>query len=123
MPKMIANWLSETSRPRIRAGLISAMYIGLVIDAAPTPSPPRMRYRTNSVTLRGMAEPIAEIKNSTAEIISTFFRPRRSLSVPAITAPNTQPTSALLAAQPFSAALSSKCVCMNPIAPLMTAVS
>ena len=31
---MMANWLSETMRPRIRAGLISAMYIGLVIEAA-----------------------------------------------------------------------------------------
>ena len=40
---MIANWFNDTKRPRILAGLISAMYIGLVIEAAPTPKPPNIR--------------------------------------------------------------------------------
>ena len=43
MPKMMANWLHETSVPRIFAGEISAMYIGQTAEASPTPMPPMMR--------------------------------------------------------------------------------
>ena len=35
MPDTIANWLIETIRPLMRAGDISAIYIGDVIEAAP----------------------------------------------------------------------------------------
>ena len=47
MPKTMANWLTDTMRPRIRAGEISAMYMGELIEAAPIPTPPRMRKTTN----------------------------------------------------------------------------
>ena len=123
MPKMMANWLTETMRPRIRAGLISAMYMGLVIDAAPTPTPPTMRKTMNSVRVRGIAVPMAETRNRIAETTSTPRRPNRSLAMPANAAPSTQPASALLAAQPDHHESSANCVSRNPIAPLMTAVS
>ena len=55
--------------------------------------------------------------------MSVVRRPSRSFSSPAIATPITQPTSALDAAQPFIAAVNSKCCCRNPIAPLITAVS
>ena len=105
MPEMIANWFTETMRPRMRAGLISAMYIGLVMDAAPTATPQRMRNDTNSTRLRGIAVPMADTKNNTAASSSTFFRPSQSLSTPAPAAPSTQPSNVQLAAQPVAAAL------------------
>ncbi len=62
----MANWLIETIRPRIRAGEISAMYIGEVIEAAPIAKPPRMRKTTNIVTLCGSAVPTAETRKNNA---------------------------------------------------------
>ena len=41
------NWYRVTSRPRIRVGAISAMYIGARIEAAPMPTPPSTRQTTN----------------------------------------------------------------------------
>lgn len=119
----MASWLRLTMRPRMRAGLISAMYIGLVMEAAPTPMPPRKRQRTNPVRVWETAVPIAEARNMTAAKIRALRRPKRSLIGPANTTPATQPARALEAAQPFIAGVRSKCVCRNPIAPAITAVS
>ena len=102
----MANWLTETMRPRMRAGLISAIYIGLVIEAAPTANPQMIRKMTNWVRLLGTAVPMAETKNRTAERISTFLRPHRSLRVPASQAPSPHPRRVQLAAQPVSTGLS-----------------
>ena len=102
----MANWFAETMRPRMRAGLISAMYIGLVIEAAPTANPQRMRKRTNWARLDGTAVPMAETKNRTPERISTFLRPHRSQRVPASQAPSPHPRSVQLAAHPVWAGLS-----------------
>ncbi len=41
---MIANWFHDTSVPRILDGATSAIYIGQIADARPTPMPPSMRY-------------------------------------------------------------------------------
>jgi hypothetical protein len=51
----------------MRAGDISAIYIGEVIDAAPTPRPPTMRKMTNWTKVRGIAVPIAETRKAVAE--------------------------------------------------------
>ena len=124
MPETMANWLTETMRPRIRAGEISAMYMGEVIEAAPMPSPPMMRKKTNSVKLRGKAVPKAETRNSTAETSSTRLRPRRSLSMPAKAGPEgaAEQGAGGRPALP-TAGSSSKWVCRKPMAPEMTAVS
>ena len=119
----MANWLTETIRPRSRAGLISAMYIGLVIEAAPTPIPPIMRKIMSWLRVRGIAVPMAETKNRIAERISTLRRPKRSLITPAPATPMMQPTRAQAAVQPFVTRLRSKWVSRNSIAPLITAVS
>ena len=42
-PKIIANWFQETSMPRFLVGAISAMYIGQMAEAMPTPMPPSTR--------------------------------------------------------------------------------
>jgi hypothetical protein len=123
MPETMANWLMETMRPRMRAGEISAMYIGEVIDAAPTPTPPMTRKTTKVAKLGGNAVPMADARNMTAAMSRTFLRPRASLRAPAEAAPIAQPSSALEAAHPLYAAVSAKRFSRNPIAPEMTAVS
>ena len=75
MPLMIANWLTETKRPRTRAGEISAMYIGEAIDATPTPIPPMMRKTTKRSNVSATAVPRAETKNRMPESTRVFFRP------------------------------------------------
>ena len=76
MPNTIANWFSETIRPRIGAGEISAMYIGELIEAAPTPMPPSKRKATNQNNVGGSAVPMAETRNSTAAISNILRRPK-----------------------------------------------
>ncbi len=44
-PKMMANWFHETRVPRMLLGAISAMYIGHMAEASPTPIPPSTLYR------------------------------------------------------------------------------
>ena len=123
MPVTIANWLTETMRPRIRAGEISAMYIGEAIEATPTPTPPRMRKTTKRPNESASAVPTAETRNRMPERTWVFFRPAKSLTNPATDTPITQPSKALEAAQPFMAAFSLKCSCRKPMAPEITAVS
>ena len=123
MPSIIANWFMETILPRILAGLISAIYIGEVIDAAPTPTPPIILKIINSVRVLGKAVPKAEIRKKKAEMISVFFLPSLSLNMPAIETPIMQPIRAQLAAQPLAAADKSNLLLRNPIAPDITAVS
>jgi len=90
-------------RPRCRAGLISAIYIGLVIEAIPTPNPPIIRNMTNSVSVCAIAEPSAEIRKRRAAKIRVVLRPARSLNIPARGTPRKQPTKAELAAHPIIA--------------------
>ena len=47
MPSTMLNWVTATSRPRRRAGEISAMYIGETTEAPPTPMPPTKRKKRN----------------------------------------------------------------------------
>ena len=81
MPETIANWLIETMRPLIRAGDISAIYIGLVIEAAPTPIPPMILKIMNSNKVLGKAVPSAEIRKR----IITSLKPLAELSIISMT--------------------------------------
>jgi len=107
----------------MRAGLISAMYMGEEMEAAPTPIPPMMRKMTKMPIVGGTAVPMAEIRNMTAPRIRTFFRPKRSLRAPAAPAPRAQPSRAQPVAQPSQLASSVKWALSGPIAPLITPVS
>jgi hypothetical protein len=82
IPITMLSWLNDTRRPRASGGAISAMYIGAIISAAPTPSPPSMRARTSHVKLGATAERIAETANNSAAILNTGRRPMRSLRGP-----------------------------------------
>lgn len=108
MPDTIANWLTETILPLMRAGDISAIYIGDVIEAAPTPIPPIILKIMNIVKFLGKAVPRADAKKKTADKIRTFFLPSKSLSIPAMETPMMQPTRAQEAAHPVSVGLSAK---------------
>ena len=96
----MASWFNATSRPRILAGDISAIYIGDTTDATPTPIPPMNLAITNSVKDRGRAERMAETIKRTAHRIRTFFLPVQSAIGPAINAPITQAIIRLLTANP-----------------------
>jgi hypothetical protein len=73
------------------------------------PSPPTKRKRTNSVIVRGTAQPTAETRNSTAEMSMKRRRPIRSLTGPARPAPNMQPMRTTLTAQPSWSELRENC--------------
>src|SRR4030042_603715 len=64
------------------------------------PAPPTNRKMTNWKMFWGKAQPRAEMKNSTAETSMKRLRPIRSLIAPASPAPNMQPMSTTLTAQP-----------------------
>ena len=123
IPETMANWFSETMRPRMRKGVTSAMYIGEVIEAAPMPIPPIKRKTMNWASVRGRAVPRAETKKARPATIRTFLRPKRSLKNPAAPAPSAQPSRALAAEKPSQNGVKSKRVFKKPVAPAMTAVS
>src|SRR5690242_21929328 len=108
---MIANWLNETSLPRILAGAISAIYIGEIMEAMPTPMPPIMRYTTKEYTssvpkklnVSGLQAPMAEIKKATAAMSNPFFLPKDLEMKPAAAPPMTQPIKALAITNPLMA--------------------
>ena len=76
------------------------MYMGASMDAMPIPIPPTRRATISPWAVCGNAAPIAEAKKSSAESKSIFFRPNRSLIVPAPMTPMIHPTSAELTTQP-----------------------
>lgn len=110
-------------RPLMRAGATSAMYIGAVIEAIPTPAPPRIRNVTNVAKASGSAVPTADARKSAAESKSVFLRPTPSAMTPATETPRIEPTSADEVTQPMPAALKAKCARRKPTAPAITAVS
>ena len=82
MPMTMLSWLNETRRPRDSGGAISAIYIGAMMSAAPTPRPPSIRANTSHPKLGASADRIAETANSAAAILRTGRLPMRSLSGP-----------------------------------------
>jgi len=105
IPITIVNWFMATSFPRIRAGEISAMYMGERFDASPIATPPSIRQTTNIVKVLASAFPSEVTAKSIPAAISSRFRPKASLSAPATKAPARQPTSAQLFAQTTCASL------------------
>ncbi len=99
-PEMMAIWFHETSRPRIRGGEISAIYMGQRIEAHPTATPPRIRAKANCPRLEGIADPTAEREKKRAAASKALLLPKRSLTGAAKGAPRMHPTSALATAHP-----------------------
>ena len=85
--------------------------------------PPIRRATTNSIRLRGRAEPKEESVNNAAAAIRTRFLPKRSLVKAARLAPTTHPRSRLLAAISVCESLSPNWLFRKTMAPLITAVS
>ena len=66
-PSTMAICCSEASRPRIRAGATSEMYIGANTLAPPMASPPRIRE-----AMKKPAEPAAPVANALARKRTAF---------------------------------------------------
>ena len=52
MPPTIAIWFMAIMRPRMCAGVISAMYIGVEMEAIPIPMPPMTRKTIKVQTVK-----------------------------------------------------------------------
>jgi len=59
MPATILNWKKPTSRPRLDAGAISAMYIGPTTEEPPMARPPMKRNRIKTYQFQANAHPRA----------------------------------------------------------------
>ena len=109
---MMANWFHDTNLPRMLLGATSAIYIGQMAEARPTPMPPKMRYRLNAASrLRvglpysknrnsGKYEPSADRKKKTPASTSERLRPRREAKNPDNALPMMQPINALAEVKP-----------------------
>ena len=75
MPNTIVIWLSDTSRPRISEGDISAIYIGESALATPIPTPPIKRAMLNKVKSEKAPVAMADTVKSTAAVMSNGLRP------------------------------------------------
>ena len=75
MPSTMVIWFRLTIRPRISAGLTSAIYIGARADATPMPTPPMNRAILNKVKSLNRPVAMADTVNSTALVISSGLRP------------------------------------------------
>ena len=93
-------WFRLTMRPRMSAGLTSAMYIGARADATPMPMPPMKRAILNKVKSLNNPVAMADTVKSTADTMSSGLRPNLSAALPATMAPTRQPTSAVVMATP-----------------------
>ncbi len=60
MPETMLNWKNPTSRPRLSAGAISAMYMGPITLEPPIARPPTKRKNTTAYQLNANAHPAAE---------------------------------------------------------------
>ena len=96
---IVSCWI-DTNFPRTDAGETSAMYIGERLEARPIPNPPSQRKPLNAMKSQANAVPIAEDGEQQARQNQQPLATQRSLSVPAMAAPNRQPSSALLIARP-----------------------
>src|SRR5574340_1320539 len=106
MPRTTLNWKKPTSRPRQRAGAISAMYMGPSTEEPPMPSPPTKRNNTSEFQPQAKPQPTAEMKYSTAISRSESRRPQRSPGMPANSEPITVPQSAAETDKPSDAGVS-----------------
>ncbi len=89
----------------------------------PIPMPPMILYMTRSLNPVHRQQPIAETLNSTADIKSVFFLPKKSLITPANATPIIEPTRAQPTYQPLLISLRPNCEHTSAVVPEMTAVS
>lgn len=87
------------------------------------PTPPTIRYATNSANVAETAQPNADTVNSTADSIIERFLPMLSPSIPATDTPKMLPTRAQPTYQPFWSASKENWPATVSIVPDMTAVS
>ena len=100
------------------------MYIGERLEAMPIATPPTIRHVTKAGNEPAQPVSTDDPANSSAAAMSSFFRPKRSLSAPVIIAPTRQPTSAHEFAHPISNALvRPKLFSKNGFAPPITTQS
>ena len=100
MPNTMVIWFKLTIRPRISAGLTSAMYMGESAEATPMPTPPTKRAMLNNMKSLNSPVATADTVNSTAATISRGLRPYLSAAAPATMAPNKHPIRAVVMATP-----------------------
>ena len=100
IPSTIVIWLRLTMRPRISAGLTSAIYIGASAEATPMPMPPTKRATLNKVKSLNKPVPTADSVKSMADTIRSGLRPYLSAAAPATIAPTRQPIKAVVMAMP-----------------------
>lgn len=120
LPVTMASCCSEASRPRIRAGEISAMYAGAITDADPAPTP---RNTTSTPRLGAKPVPRALTRNSTAAIRITARRPTWSRCARRARAPAAAPRRAEATAKPREAESALNSRSTADTAPLITALS
>ena len=100
IPSTMVIWFRLTMRPRMSAGLTSAIYIGAKAEATPMPIPPTKRAILNRMKSLNKPVAMAETVNNTADVISNGLRPYLSAAPPATIAPTRQPMSAVVIAKP-----------------------
>ena len=90
-PAVITMLLQATTEPRISVGLISAKYTGIIIEAAPTPSPMTKRATIKN-GMEGEAHiMMAPIVNRVSAMRITGLRPTLSERDPLKIAPTHAP--------------------------------
>jgi len=87
--------------------------------ASPIPIPPIKRQTAKSHIPLAKAEPKVETMKNSAASIMVFLRPRRSVNHMPNRGPDTEPSIALLTANPFRAGESPKSFSRNGSAPAM----
>src|SRR3954465_7952925 len=120
---MIDIWYIVPRRPRMEAGATSATYMGDSSETPPTASPASNRAITNALKLGAKAVSTDVQANNTEINRSSFLRPHRSDSLPAITHPNAQPNRRELNAQPSPRSLRANSLLRYGPAPVMMAMS
>ena len=99
------------------------MYIGAMINAAPTPRPPSIRADTNQKKFGASADAIAEMPNSSAATLSTGRRPTRSLNGPDTIIANVAVSAREDTDHPSWILVSENSVSINPTTPEITDAS
>ncbi len=123
MPLTTISWLSEDTAPRTSVGAISDRYSGTTSAAEPTPKPITMRAAIRTATVGANAARSDPAVNTTAAMMMSRRRPRRSDSRPARAAPIMAPSSRPATIAPCRNGPSLKVFGMNRSAPEMTPVS
>src|ERR1044072_6579020 len=112
-----------TVRPRTDAGEISAIYMGLNMEAIPTPIPAAKRMAIKTVSEPDRAIPIDDKANTIAAVITPSLRPKGSAHAPAISQPAIQPNASEPVRKPSHQAVKPKVVRKKGNAPEITAKS